>query len=227
MGGAQHDAGIELLRLGEIGMGGLGQRVARQIHDALIPLHLFALRVDGEGEVTLAQQQGHQGAVAARPDFQAFQPFGVETGITTQMPRRAAIGHQGRDRAVALGLQREDAIEFQGRGHGGGQRHRLGQQMRHRLGIGMPAQDAVDRRAQPHQAAAHVALLDLERQRQVVVKGKRTHAANIMRLRRRNTRRGSPSGHAGGFPPRRTPPIAARRSPRTSLPRRDGRAGNA
>src|SRR5215510_4354181 len=60
----QVNEGRKLFGLAEIGVGGLGQRLAFEWHHALIALHLAAA-IDGHGEMALTKQL-RQVAIAAR-----------------------------------------------------------------------------------------------------------------------------------------------------------------
>lgn len=82
------------------------QGVAGQFDDALVAFGVLAL-VDREGEIAGAQQRRHRGI---RARIGAGQPLGVELGVAAHVAGAGDVGHHQRDRAVALGLEREDAL---------------------------------------------------------------------------------------------------------------------
>ena len=149
------------------------------------------------------------------------------------------VDDQHAHRTVGLGLQDETALELQRRAEQHGEHDRLAEQLRDRRGIVV----AVAGSRRPRGRAAPRGRADRARRprragwcrRPRSSAGARTGIegrggvmpANIA-LRPRIATRGRPprsaalegtrpeclSGHAGGFRPRRTPPIAGRRSPR-------------
>ena len=167
----------------------------------------------------------------------------VEPRAGAHLVGRGEIDHQHADRTVGLGLQDEAAFEFERGAEQHAEHDRLAEQLGDWLGIVVAGQDRVDRRAEPDHAAAQIEGGDLERQDRVVGRDLRWGAARDRDIgighrlpylearwpknaspdshrhadrfsARRGTRPECPSGHAGGFRPRRTRPIAGRRSPR-------------
>ena len=103
-------------------------------------------------------------------------PRGVELcrvvlGIAAHGAIGRHVGDDQPDRPVALGLQGEDAVIFERAGEQHGKGDRLAEHRRDRLGIGVLRQDPVDRRAEPHQAAAQRERVDLKRLDQIVGRG--------------------------------------------------------
>ena len=123
---AELEAGLQLLRLAEIVVHAFAQRRAVQLDDALVAVGVLAL-VDGEGEIAGAEQARHR-RPAPRCDIAATL-VGVELGIAAHRALAGDVGHHQLDRPVALGLQGEDALVFEGAGERRRQRHHLGQQL--------------------------------------------------------------------------------------------------
>ncbi len=98
----------------------------------------------------------------------ALDPLLVESRQRAEIRRRVEIDEQHGDRPVALGLQLEAAFELQRRAEQRRERHRLRDEPRNRLRIGVALEQIVDRRPKPHQPAARAERLDRERQHDVV-----------------------------------------------------------
>jgi hypothetical protein len=150
----------KLFRLPEIGVGGLGEALAFERDDALIALGVGAA-VDGHREMALAQQPSI--------GWQRVEPLLREARIAAQAARHLIVGDQEIDRPVGGSLENELALEFQRRAEQRGQRHRLAEQLRHGVRIGVARQDGVDHRPELHQPARDIRLFGLERQDEVVL----------------------------------------------------------
>ena len=101
----------------------------------------------------------------------------VEARTAAHASRRAEIDHQHPHRPVGLRLQDEAALELEHRAEHHGEHDGFPQEPRHRGGIGVAAQDGVDKRPKLHHAATHVEFLHRERQ-DGVVDGGRGRLAN-------------------------------------------------
>lgn len=163
LGHREADLSRDLFGLAEILMGRLFQALAFQGHNTLVAAEIVAL-VDGHGEVALPDQIG----ILERGAPQSFDPRGVESCRGAQAVGRLEIHHDHLHRTIGLGLELEPALELQGRAQQHGERRRLTQQTRHRVGIAVAAQDSVDAGAEPDHAAAHVQRFHRERQGDVV-----------------------------------------------------------
>ena len=84
------------------------------------------------------------------------------------MIRRLVVHHQERHRAVCLGLKNEAAFEFQRRAEQRRQHNRLAEQFADGRRIVVLGENVVQRRTEPHQAAAHVERIDLIGQHGVI-----------------------------------------------------------
>ena len=165
--GRQLDDGRQLLALREIGLGAGADAVGGQFGDALVGLAAHA-RLDGDGHGTLARQ-GVEGR-----GLQRREAFGIQPGIAAHAAGAAFVGAVivGRDqveRAVALGLDGQAAIQLQRGSQQGAQRHRLAGHAGGGLRQGMGAQRAGRGSIQPHHAAAHARLGDVERENKVAI----------------------------------------------------------
>ena len=148
-------------------MRGLFEVAAFERHQALIAAHLRAL-VDGHGEMAVAEQLAlARGAVGDR----LVDARGIEAGAGPHLAGRGEIHHQHAHRSVALGLQDEAAVDLERRAEHDREHDRLAEQLRHRRRIVVAPQDGVDRRPEPHDAAAQIERLDRERQDGVVEAG--------------------------------------------------------
>ena len=148
----------------------LGQVRAGQLDDALVALGILAL-VDRERDIAGADQLRHRRAAARlrhRPRRHRVEPVAVVLRIAAHRALGRDVGDDQPDRPVALGLQRKDAVIFELPGEHDGQGDRLAEHRRHRLRIVVLRQDAVDRRPQPHQAAAQCKRIDAKRLDQIV-----------------------------------------------------------
>ncbi len=101
-------------------------------------------------------------------------------GIAAQGAGGRHVGHHQADRPVALGLQRKDAVIFERPRQHDGKGDRLAQHRRHRLGVGVLRQDAVDRRTKPDEPAAQREGIDPEGLDKVVQPGVRREAQTQM-----------------------------------------------
>ena len=108
LGHGEPDIGGELLRLPEIGIGGLSQALAFERHHTLITLSVRSA-VDGHGEVPLAEELGER-AVALPDGLDALRR---EARIATQAAWHLVIGDEQIDRTVGRGLEDELALEFE------------------------------------------------------------------------------------------------------------------
>ncbi len=78
------------------------------------------------------------------------------------------IGDDQPDRAVAFGLQREDAVIFERARQHHGERDRFAQHHRDRFGIGVLGEDVVESGSEPHQPSPQREGIDAERLDEVV-----------------------------------------------------------
>ncbi len=155
------DLAAQLFRGFEIVQRHFRQRRPIDGDDALVAV-LGRPLVDGECQVSRAQQRGRIRAWVGTQ--QRLQPVGVGAGIAAQFPGIGAVGQQHRDRAVALGLQAERSAEFQRRRQRGGHRQGLAGQPGDDGVVVVARQQRVGQRAQAHQAPAHRAARQEERQ---------------------------------------------------------------
>ena len=182
LGHRQAHAGRDLLRAQEIFMRGVLEVLAFERDDALVAGGVGPL-VDGHGEMAAAEQRA--GIGRARRDG-GGDARGVEAGAGAHLAGRGVVDDQHPHRPVALGLQDEAALEFQGRAEQHREHDGLAQELGDGRRITMTRQDGVDGRAEAHDPPAQVERLDLKRQDGVVLGG----------LRRRTRRDvGSGIGH--------------------------------
>ncbi len=146
----------KLLRLAEVVLNRIVKARAAQLDDALVALGVGAL-VDGEGDVALAQKLPQVLAFAL-----AFESFRLVVGIAAQSAVGGHVGHHHGDRSIALGLEREDALELQQGAERRRERQHLGEKRGHRLRIGMARQHLLHRVAQLDEAAANAGRLHHE-----------------------------------------------------------------
>ena len=156
-----------LLRAGKIFMRGLFEVAAFERHEPLVAAHLRAL-VDGHGEMAVTEQLAGRGRAVGN---RASDARGIEAGAGPHFAGRGEIDHQHAHRPVALGLQDEAAVDFERRAEHDREHDRLAEELGHRRRIIVAAQDGVDRRPEPHDAAAQIERLDRERQDGVVEPG--------------------------------------------------------
>ena len=216
----QPDERRNLLRALEIAMRGLFHAFAFERDHALIAGHLPA-GIDGEGQVAMARQ-----IVAGRGLLDAGL---VETRQRAQVRGRVKIDKQHPDRPIGLRLQLKPAFELERRAQERGERDRLAQELRDgaRIGVALeqrvrapgPSRTRRPRTFKPSTAKGRTMSST------TLAETALSNTAVISRLP--GTSRARPSARAGGSPPRPTRRTGARRSPRRSPPRRDGRAGNA
>ncbi len=121
-----------LLGAVEIFMRRIGQSTASKRHDALIALHLCA-RIDGHGQMALPEQRSRRSASVL--GFGNL--FRIKARVAPQMSRRAVLHDQEADGPIGLRLQNEPAVELERSAEQAGERDRLAQQPRDRLGIGV------------------------------------------------------------------------------------------
>ena len=135
-----------------------------QRNDALVAAHVGAL-VDGEGEMALAEQlRGACGALRAR----GVQLFRIEAGEGAQPVGRVEVDDQHVDDAVAARLELEAAVELQRRAQQRGERGGFADCARDFRRITVIGEQHVERRPQPHEAAAHIERRHGERDDHVV-----------------------------------------------------------
>jgi hypothetical protein len=158
LGNLQPDLGRDLLGLAEIRVRGLLQGRAVELDYALIALRVGAL-VDGERQHALPEQRAGRGLPRTG---QCFKAVGVIASIGAQRAGRREIGDEHVDRTVGARLQDELALELQRRAEQHGDKAGLGQKAGHRLGIVVPAENAVEQRSELDDAAARVERGDLE-----------------------------------------------------------------
>ena len=168
-------------------LGAVGQGRPRQLDDPLVAVGVLAL-IDSKGDIALAEQARHRQLGRARldrpcPGQHDVQLCRIVLGIAAHSTIGRHIRHDHPDRPVALGLKGKDAVIFEGAGEQHGKGDRLSEHRRDRLGIGVLRQDAVDRRAEPHQAAAQRERIDLKRLDQIIRRGA-VGGAQIGALRR-------------------------------------------
>ena len=94
-------------------------------------------------------------------------PLGIEAGIAAHLAVVGAVGDQQPDGPVAADLQAEPAGELEAAGQRAGQHQELAQQVGDRRRIVVRLEHVVDRAAQPHEPAAQLRALELERAQQV------------------------------------------------------------
>ena len=149
--GEMHEA-AKLLAGAEVVQRHLGEVAALDGDDALMAVLVRPL-IDGEREIAAAEKLiGRRRGVGAQQRLELLR-FG--TGIAAQRAGVGAVGQQHRHRAVALRLHAERAAELQRGGQRRGQRQRLAGEPGDRRMVGMPGQQRVRQRPEPHQAAAH------------------------------------------------------------------------
>ena len=153
------DAGGDLLGLAEILLGGFFQSLLVQRNNTLIARHFIAL-IDRQAKLATPEHFGRRHAID--------ETRGVKTGIASHPVGRFKINHQHIDGTIGAGLDLETAFKFQSRAQKHRQRHRLPEQLRHRIGIGVTAQDLIHHRPKPDRAAANIKCFDGERQNLVV-----------------------------------------------------------
>ena len=135
-----------------------------ELDDALVALGVGPL-IDGEGEIARAQEARHgtlEAVPGARFASARTQPVLVEAGIAAHVALARDVGHQEADGPVALGLEGEDAVIFEGTGEGCGEGEALAEEGGDLLGIGVAREHVVDQRTEPHETAADGLRLELE-----------------------------------------------------------------
>jgi len=86
---------------------------------------------------------------------------------------RGEIDHQHTHRPVALGLQNETALELQGGAQHDGEHDGFAKKLGDRQRVVVAAEDGIDRRSEPYDAAAQIERADLERQDRIIDAGLR------------------------------------------------------
>ena len=133
-------------------LGAFGEGGADQFDDTLIALGVLAL-IDRKGDIAAADHLRHRRALAgAQADLP--EAFCVVLRIAAHRALGRHIGDDEAHRPIAFRLQGEDAVIFERAGQHHGERDRLAENRRYRLGVIVLRQDAVDRRAEPYQSSA-------------------------------------------------------------------------
>ena len=211
------DARLDLLGLAEIVVHRVDEAGSDNLDEALVAFGIRPL-VDREGKMSGADQARRRG------------PGGDHRGqalaIVLRIAAHRAIGgdivrDQQLDRPVGARLQRQDAVELEHRGDRRGENDEFAEPRRDGVGIVVPAEDGIDRRAQPHQPAAQPVRLDLEGLNEVVAATGpgdpvRTHSRHQARMPFCACRRFSASSNTTERGPSMTPSV-------TSSPRWAGR----
>ena len=164
LGDRKPHARRNLLRARKVFVRGLLEIAAFERDKPLVAAHLRTL-VDGHGEMAVTEQLAGRCGVGGDRRGDAL---GIEAGAGPHLARRGEIDHQHAHRSVALGLQDEAAIEFERGAQHDREHDRLAEQLCHRRRIIVAPQDGVDRRPEPHDAAAQIERLDRKRQDGVV-----------------------------------------------------------
>jgi GNAT superfamily N-acetyltransferase len=150
----------ELLAGAEVVQRHLGEVAALDGDDALMAVLVRPL-IDSEREIAAAQKLvGRRRWVGAE---QSLELFRLCPGVAAQRAGVGAVGEQHRHRAVALRLHAERAAELQRGGQRRGQRQRLAGEPGDRRVVGVPGQQRMRQRPEPHQAAAHGPAGQIER----------------------------------------------------------------
>ena len=176
LGDGEPHAGRNLLGAQKIFVRGRSRSCPSSANKSLVAAHIRTL-IDGHGEMAAAEQLSR--LVLAGGDG-GSDALGVKARASAHFAGRGEIDHQHADRAVALGLQNEPAFEFERGAEHDSQHDRLAQELGDRQRIVVAAQDGVDCRPKPDDAAAQIERTDFERQDRVVDAG----------LRRRPNRNG-------------------------------------
>ena len=150
-------------------MRGVLEVLALERDDALIAGGIRPL-VDGHGEMPATEQRPAIGRARCDGGGDAR---AIEAGAGAHLAGRDVVDDQHPHRPVALGLQDETALEFQGRAEQHREHDRLAQKLRHRGWIAVTRENRVDGRTEAHDAPAQVERLDLERQDRVIGGGRR------------------------------------------------------
>ena len=129
--------------------------------------------VDGHGEMARAEQRA--AVILAGSDCSGDAVL-VETGQGAHLAGCGVVDHQHAYRPVALGLQDETAFELKHRTEQDREHDCLAQEPRDRRGIGVPAQNGVDRRTKPQHAPTQIESRHFKRQDRVVGGGVRRRA---------------------------------------------------
>ena len=174
----------DLLGAQKILVRGMLEILALERDDALVAGHVGAL-VDGHGEMTMAQQRARIGGT--RCDG-GRDPRGVEAGAGAHLAGRGVVDDQHADRPVALGLQDEAALEFQGRAEQHREHDGFAEKLRDRHRIAMTRQDGVDGRPEAYHPPAQVERFDLKGQDRVVLGGGRRRTRRDVRIDIRHDR---------------------------------------
>ena len=162
-GRGEGEGGPALGRAAEMRLGALRDRPPVQLGDALAAVGP-APAVDGDGEAPGPDQLRHRGRAPAAAPRQRRR---VVSRVAAHRPVGGRVGDEQPDRAVALDLDGEHAAVLERRGEQPGQGRELAEQRRHRGRVVPAGDDAVHRRAQPHQPAARRPGLEAERQHHV------------------------------------------------------------
>ena len=150
-------------------MGGVFEVLALERNEPLIPAHVGTL-VDGHGEMAAAEQLARVSGVGGDG---GGNPFGVKARAGAHLAGRCEIDDEHAHRSVALRLQDETALELERGTQHDGEHDGLAQELGHRERIVVAAQDGIDRRPQPHNAAAQVECAHFKRQDGVIGTGSR------------------------------------------------------
>jgi hypothetical protein len=163
MAGVVHrkaDQARDLLRLAEEILRGIGQRMAFERDDTLVPLP--GELVEGDRQITLAEQ-----GLERRNRGHIMEPVGVEAHIAAKLALAEIADQQVDDSALGLRLHRQlTAHAPEHRSQQCGERQRLGQDPRDRRRIVMRRQHLVEQRTDSNDSSARRALRDREPPRQ-------------------------------------------------------------
>ena len=151
--------GRDLLGASEVFVRGVLEAAAVERDQSLVAARVGAL-VDRHGEMAAAEQRAGRGLAGLDG---AGHPRRVEARAGAHIAGAAEIHHQHADRTVGLGLQDEAALDLERRAEQHGQRDGLAQQLGHRRRIIVGRENPVDRRTEPHHAAAQIEGRHVER----------------------------------------------------------------
>ncbi len=146
---------------------GMLEVLALERNEPLIAAHVRAL-IDRHGKVAVAEQLRRLGFAGGNRGSDAI---GVEACTRAHFARRGEIDDQHAHRPVALGLQDETALKLKRRAQHDGQHDGFAEQLGDRERIIVIAQDGIDRRPKPHNAATQIQCAHFKRQDRVIEAG--------------------------------------------------------
>ena len=165
----QHKRRLYLFGLRKIMLHGVHHRIALQLDNALIT-RIGAALVDGKGHVALFAEQV---VIVVVDVLLALGGLAhgrlVKARIGAHLPLAAHIGDQHPHGAVALYLERKDALEFQHAAQKQADRHDFGQDGRDGRRVVVLEHHLRQHGAKTHHAPAHVGFFQTERLDDVVI----------------------------------------------------------